>query len=144
MKKKISNEQIKNVKGKIFKDKTNQLINSDRPTKYFFIKYKKKMGKNYIRCLKDSNGILKYDISDMLKIVEDYYNDLYHPNEIRDSVVNFFLNEVNPINSNIDMSILTEPISIEELKNVVKSFPNNKSPGPDGLTGEFYKIAFPI
>jgi hypothetical protein len=40
---------------------------------------------------------------------------------------------------NRDISHLGNPISIEEIKGVIAAWPNNKSPGTDGFTGEFYK-----
>jgi hypothetical protein len=40
------------------------------------------------------------------------------------------------------MSSLLEPISLEALDSVVKKLLNNKSPGPDGLSYEFYKKTF--
>ena len=38
---------------------------------------------------------------------------------------------------------LDSDISMEELGNIVKKAKNNKSPGPDGFTNEFYKIFWP-
>jgi hypothetical protein len=32
----------------------------------------------------------------------------------------------------------------EEIWNTIKSLPSDKAPGPDGFTGRFYKVAWPV
>ena len=37
-----------------------------------------------------------------------------------------------------ETEIMKKPITSTEIKSVIKNLPRNKSPGPEGFTGEFY------
>ena len=38
-----------------------------------------------------------------------------------------------------EIEIINNPITSTETETMIKNFPKNKSPGPDGFTGEFYQ-----
>ena len=54
--------------------------------------------------------------------------------------MHIFLEKFNlPRLSQEEIEIMTNTIASTEMEAVIKSLPKNKSPGPDGFTGEFYQ-----
>ena len=51
-----------------------------------------------------------------------------------------FLDKFNlPSLNKEEIEIMNSPITSTEIEAVIKNLPKNKSPGPDGFTGEFYQ-----
>ena len=52
---------------------------------------------------------------------------------------NFLESYSLPKLNQVETDQLNRPITRNEIEEVIKSLPTNKSPGPDGFTGEFYQ-----
>ena len=78
------------------------------------------------------------DIPNSAKI---FYENLYTREKIPKSAINELLNKM-PTNkkiSNEHFRLCEADISLDEIINAINSEENNKSPGNDGITAEFYK-----
>ena len=52
-----------------------------------------------------------------------------------------FLEKFNlPRMNQEEIEIMTNTIASTEMEAVIKSLPKNKTPGPDGFTGDFYQL----
>ena len=81
----------------------------------------------------------------VMGIAEGYYRGLFSPREVRQPIMNFFLNNITPLTGcDSLMRCLVQPFTLEEIWDAVNSFKNNKSPGPDGMSAEFYKETFDV
>ena len=70
----------------------------------------------------------------------NFYKSLLGDSSDREVTVN--LAELNV--PSFDLADLDNPFSEEEVWKTIGSLPSNKAPGPDGFTGKFYKVCWPI
>ena len=100
---------------------------------------KRYRGKNIISELQDGNGHMKTDNADLLDIARIYYTDLYTPSRVDRVKQRRLFSNITKRISAADRRLLDAPITGEELARAVKQLLLNRSPGPDGITAEFYK-----
>lgn len=94
-----------------------------------------------IKC--PTTGDLMGQPRDIAKSVATYYQKLYEDDDHSDKSgrIDCFLNSIN-LNklSDEEADSISQPITAEEINNVIRKLKNNKSPGVDGLPGEYYKM----
>lgn len=100
---------------------------------------KQYQSKNTFYHLMDKNGIIQTGNNNLLNITEDYYTKLFKNSNVSVSKQNKLLQKVNKKLSIADRNKLDARLTPKELELAVMSLPNNKSPGPDGISAEFYK-----
>ena len=79
-----------------------------------------------------------------MKVIQEFYEDLYS-SEISTSQEQFDLftrNLIFPKLSDEDREEIKGPLTLDECKSVLELFQENKSPGEDGFTVEYYKCIF--
>ena len=80
----------------------------------------------------------KYSEKEVITLAYIFYQNLYKSPSISDKAADHFLQNLPHISAESNKQ-LTKLISTKELSDLILSLPNNKTPGPDSLTYEFYK-----
>ncbi len=143
----VNQQEMEGVK---VRSRFQENIEKERGSLYHLAREKKNGKKNNLEVLKiDGNNV-----TDQAKIQEkvlDYFEKLF--NGRLDRKEEFVMDEgklPELLNDNLgkltdaDKEMFCQPFSMDELKFVIKNLPNNKSPGLDGLSNEFYKAVFPL
>ena len=80
------------------------------------------------------------DITEIQRIIRDYYMQLYANKMENLEEMDKFLEKYNLPRLNQDeIEQMNGPITRTEIETVIKKLSTNKNPGPDGFTGEFYQ-----
>ena len=114
---------------------------NEKSTAFFYSLSKEHQEKRTILSITTNNRTIT-NHKEILQEISTFYERLYTtqftPNNTykrhRPSLDNIGLNKL----SEQDKQLLEGPITLEELTKALKSFANNKTPGCDGLTKEFY------
>ena len=133
------------TEGAIIRSKERWIQEGERNTKYFLNLEKRNVVNKTITSLYKSDGTCIRDQDELLKEQVLYYKELYK----RDENVDYFA--YNTFKEDIDLMKLNDEnklccegkLTTSECYESLKEMHNNKSPGYDGLTVEFYKCFWP-
>ena len=136
----INETEMKETIAKINKSKSwffEKINKIDKPLARLI---KKKREKTEINRIRNEKGEVTTDTAEIQRIMRDYYKQLYTNKmdnlEEMDKVVE--MHNLPRLNQE-EMENMNRPITSTEIETVIKNLPTNKSPGPDGFTGEFYQ-----
>ncbi|MCP3901396.1 MAG: endonuclease/exonuclease/phosphatase family protein [Desulfobacteraceae bacterium] len=119
-----------------------KLIDEDEKCSQYFLNLEKCNNKTrYIKCIIKEDGQEVVDPNLILKEEEIFYKKLYSEKNVQSKEHSTeqcdFLSNLKKL-SNEDRQFCDMDISLDELGQNLKKLPNNKSPGCDGFTTEFF------
>jgi hypothetical protein len=115
------------------------LREGDANTKNFHLHARHRKRKNFIAKLTIKDHIYtKHE--DKAALVDLFFDNLLGTSIDRETSIN--LSELGIPTSNL--SDLDMTFTEEEIWSTIKKLPSDKAPGPNGLTGRFYKVCWPI
>ena len=145
-------KEIIKIRAEINEKETKETIAKINKTKSWFFEkmnkidkplaklIEKKREKNQITKIRNENGEITTDNIEIQRIIRNYYQQLYANKTDNLIEMDKFLEKYNlPKLNQEETENLNRLITSMEIKIVIKNLPTNKSPGPDGFTGEFYQ-----
>ena len=101
---------------------------------------KKKREKNPINKIRNENGEITTDNTEIQRNIRDYYQQQYANKMDNLEEMDKFLEKYNFSKLNQEeIENLNRPITSMEIETVIRNLPTNKGPGLDGFTAEFYQ-----
>ena len=135
-------EKYNNIsKGVEIRSRVQWFEEAEKPTRYFHsIEKCKGKSKLWDKIINNEGEILE-DTDSIQNVQVSYFKALYtsKSHNIDSDIQEKFCNSIDNELSNDSQNTLNKDLSAEELFNSLKLMKNNKSPGPDGLSVEFYK-----
>jgi exonuclease III len=127
------------INGLIIRSKVQWHEEGERSTKYFLGLEKNRGLKKHVRKLKLIDGTITTDPEHILKTQANYYSSLYSSKLNANSYDLSQCYEHVPTLNEGDRNTCEGVATANECEHVLNTFKNDKSPGNDGITAEFYK-----
>ena len=114
------------------------LEDGEKTTKYFFELEHKKQSAACISQLRTENKTITSD-NEILETAHAFYQDLYTDEPVDTEMQDKLLDQLGNRLNNREKQTCEGPVTRLEIDTSIKKMNLNKSPGPDGLTTEFYR-----
>ena len=116
----------------------------EKSTRYFYSLENHQKSKQTIKLSTKNNLDTITETRDIITETYDFYKDLYSASQINPAKQTDFLNIATPTLKQNDRNFCEGHITEPELQLALQTMDNNKSPGLDGLSTNFYKHFWPI
>ncbi len=117
-------------------------IQDETPNKHFLAIEQNVQRHRTVHEIKDIHGQTHTTNQEIANAFKDYYQTLFTDEATDENTQDEMIDYCTPLDEQ-DKDRLDTQITLNELKTSVQQLQPNKSPGPDGLTSEFYKHFFP-
>lgn len=134
------------MKGHIIRSRAKWIEEGEKPSNFFCNLEKHNFTSKTIYKLKKDNGDIIYDQFQILEETKLFYSNLYQSKDTdsQNDDSETYLNEYTvPTLSHDDSLTLEGHITLSEASYTLKNMSNNKSPGSDGFSAEFFKVFWP-
>ena len=109
-------------------------------SKYFCNLENRNYVSKYMNSIENKDGLILENQEDILNETKNYFSKLYSFKEVESiNLENLFSNSDTPKLSEEIKKSLDQKFTHTEMQESLKRMKNNKSPGNDGFTAEFYK-----
>ena len=137
----LNNIQKEKIEGMMLRSRSRYEDLGEKPTRYFLNLEKRNYTSKVIHKLVNTEGEEFTSTADILKCQTDFYKDLYKKVDSKDNVsIQSVLGDNDKKLSDKESQDLEGEILYSELAFALKNMKNNKSPGLDGFTVEFFKF----
>ncbi len=130
------------AKGAFVRSRRRWLEEGEKCTKYFFNLEKRNYEQASFSKLR-VNDVICENEKEISQHVTKFYETLYNDDSVDQDNIAMFLKGLEPDIKKIDDNfklICDQKILVKDVQTCIKALKDNKSPGNDGLTGEFYKV----
>jgi hypothetical protein len=139
--KQLENIRKEKLKGHFVRSRAKWIEEGEKPTKYFcHLESRNFLNKTIKKIETQDNGII-YNQSDILKEIKHFYENLYKNYDAE--LIDINLHDIITVFPKLDKKTsmdLEKQIRESEILQVLKEMKNNKTPGSDGFTSEFFKF----
>ena len=132
----------KKIQGTIIRSRVQWLKEGERGTKYFCSLEKRNYINKTMPFLELENGDRIFEQKAIAEEVRSFYEKLYSEHQTEDRNLSDILPGDTPKLSDAQKDEISKNLTLEELSKVLYNMKNDKSPGSDGYTVEFFKFFF--
>ena len=131
----------KKIQGMLIRSRQEWIHKGEKPTSYFCNLENRNFTAKCMTFLEKNDGTLIFDNDDIVLETKNFYEQLYAKRDVENVDLNNLSLNTNKLND-VEKEQLEGKLDYKEAHDALKNMKNNKSPGSDGFTTEFYKFFF--